>query len=355
MLTEYLRSIYDGKSAEINRDIWRLNYEKLSDAVRQSVGDLSKLKYGTADFDMAVGMLRDASRFATHKERKQAERISGLLNSKNGGLKSWEQFKKEAMPLAVQHNRVWLQTEYDQALSNAEMGKKWNRFKDSEELYPNLQYRAVMDARTRDEHAKLNGTILPLSDPFWRKYYPPNGWGCRCSVVQTDKPVSRPDLLDSVNPEQGFGFNPGIDKKIFADDSGYYQGWSKKESASIMSTAHSLFIRDLEKSAINLLKGKAVSYESLNVTINRTGIEKTRSTNKENADAALSALFNTDRLSRLMEKATYSVENYMKRDLVKQKRNMGVSKVHKWKSALYEICARENTEGAVYFYYIKLL
>ncbi|MCS2679780.1 hypothetical protein NXV81_04420 [Bacteroides ovatus] len=31
------------------------------------------------------------------------------------------------------------------------------------------------------------GITLPASDPFWAEFYPPNGWGCRCSVVQVRK------------------------------------------------------------------------------------------------------------------------------------------------------------------------
>jgi len=41
-----------------------------------------------------------------------------------------------------------------------------------------------MDENTREEHAKLNGVIKRIDDPFWDKYYPPNGWGCRCEAIQ---------------------------------------------------------------------------------------------------------------------------------------------------------------------------
>lgn len=35
----------------------------------------------------------------------------------------------------------------------------------------------------RPEHQKLNGLTLPAKHPFWKRYYPPNGWGCQCYVV----------------------------------------------------------------------------------------------------------------------------------------------------------------------------
>lgn len=45
-----------------------------------------------------------------------------------------------------------------------------------------IRYTAIMDNRTRKSHALLHGKIAHKDSVFWKKNYPPNGWGCRCSV-----------------------------------------------------------------------------------------------------------------------------------------------------------------------------
>jgi len=37
-------------------------------------------------------------------------------------------------------------------------------------------------------HVALDGTTLPIDDPFWDTHYPPNGWGCQCRVVGISRP-----------------------------------------------------------------------------------------------------------------------------------------------------------------------
>lgn len=73
---------------------------------------------------------------------------------------------------------------FDTNMRMAHAAGRWERFEAQAEAYPYLRYVAVQDGRTRQEHARWHGIILPVGHPFWRTHYPPNGWRCRCRVQQ---------------------------------------------------------------------------------------------------------------------------------------------------------------------------
>ncbi|WP_407512880.1 minor capsid protein, partial [Elizabethkingia miricola] len=47
-----------------------------------------------------------------------------------------------------------------------------------------VQYQTVGDERVREAHQILEGKIFSLDDKEAMKLWPPNGYGCRCEMLQ---------------------------------------------------------------------------------------------------------------------------------------------------------------------------
>lgn len=98
------------------------------------------------------------------------------------------------------------------------MAVKWYDWEKDGDEY-DLQYRTAGDERVREAHRQLDGVTLPPGDKFWDRYLPPNGWNCRCNVVQVlhgDYPRSDSDAVTVIGDEytrdlkaQMFRFNAG--------------------------------------------------------------------------------------------------------------------------------------------------
>ncbi len=83
---------------------------------------------------------------------------------------------------------------------------RWERIERLREAMPWLRYVAVQDARTRPDHLAWHGTVLPVDHPFWKTHYPPNGWKCRCIVMQlSEDDLERYGYKVSDGPPPGSG------------------------------------------------------------------------------------------------------------------------------------------------------
>jgi SPP1 gp7 family putative phage head morphogenesis protein len=102
-----------------------------------------------------------------------------------------------------------LRTIYDTNLRMARAAGQWKRIEALKPYQPYLMYSAVRDSRTRSLHRKWGGIdpgtvriILPVDHPAWRQFYPPNGWGCRCDVIQlSEREMKRMGLRVTTDAE----------------------------------------------------------------------------------------------------------------------------------------------------------
>ena len=157
------------------------------------------------------------------------EAFPSLLDE-NGNRKSFEQFLNDVRKIDNTYNSNYLRAEYNFVHSSAQMAARWEEFAADGDRY-NLQYRTMRDAKVRPTHADLHGVTLPMNDPFWEEFYPPNGWNCRCTVVQVrkskypttdhDEAMALGELATGKDTKGIFRFNSGKEQKTFPDYNPY--------------------------------------------------------------------------------------------------------------------------------------
>ena len=157
------------------------------------------------------------------------EAFPSLLDE-NGNRKTFERFLNDVRKIDETYNSNYLRAEFNFVQASAEMAAKWERFmQDGDRYY--LQYRTAGDAKVRPTHAEMAGITLPASDSFWAEFYPPNGWGCRCSVVQVRKSkypateheeaMARGESALELDKKGMFRFNAGMEQKTMPDYNPY--------------------------------------------------------------------------------------------------------------------------------------
>lgn len=99
--------------------------------------------------------------------------------------------------------RGWrTQVIFDANMRSANMAGRWEQIQANKDRRPFLQYRTVGDARVRPQHRAWNGVVAPVDDAFWQTHYPPNGWGCRCSVRAYSEAELQRSGIDQLPPPE---------------------------------------------------------------------------------------------------------------------------------------------------------
>jgi len=174
--------------------------------------------------------------FSGMKGYHELKQASLLLLTDKGEIKPFETFKLEVQSIYEAYNVNYLNAEYNFAIHSAQTASKWQDFKKDGDRY-NLQFRTAADSKVRADHAALANTTLASDDVFWRKYVPPLGWNCRCTVVQVmkdkyplsdstesiDRGLTATTNLDKdgVNKSAMFRTNPGETLNLFPEKHPY--------------------------------------------------------------------------------------------------------------------------------------
>lgn len=224
-----MQTLYSLKGAEFRIGI--LAKPEVQEFIEAHAGVLDS---GFSRVEMSEAMRRRLTRsdyiFSGMKTFHELNEAFPSLLDENGNRKPFEQFLNDVRKIDSTYNGNYLRAEYNFVQSSAQMAARWEQFTGDGDRY-NLQYRTAADGKVRPTHAALHGVTLPITDPFWEEYYPPNGWNCRCTVVQVRKskyPETPHDEAMALGEEalqkdsKGiFHFNAGKERKSMPDYNPY--------------------------------------------------------------------------------------------------------------------------------------
>lgn len=159
-------------------------------------------------------MRQNLFKFSGAKTYAQLVELNQEL-TKSGKPAEWEDFKSAGLKINEKYNLNYLQAEYQTAKQAGYHAANWEVYLRDKDLFPCLKYKTQGDNDVRDEHRRLEGIVAPLNSSFWNRYYPPNGWRCRCYTVQTAESPSEiiPDNIKEIKPE--FTLNVGKKGQVF--------------------------------------------------------------------------------------------------------------------------------------------
>lgn len=169
---------------------------------------------------------RNAWIFSGFKSSKYINELTHTRKAltKDGKIVPFEEFKKTVLTIDKTYNQTYLLAEYNHAIGASRAVAQWEQFQAEKHIFPNLQWDAVLDDRTRIPHAALDGVIKPIDDPFWSTHPTPLDWNCRCERRQTNAPATPgiPQAVKDMKIKDYFRTNPGETKQIFNDKHPYF-------------------------------------------------------------------------------------------------------------------------------------
>ena len=178
---QLLKDVHDGK-AQLNSQTY-FNYlkDEYMKNLNKGFSDVKNIDYNKPDHIAKAFMEANITRFSASKDLAMVNELNHILNDSN----SFREFKENAKPILKEFNGNHLKTEYEFARSVAQNASRYYRQMDNIEELPYYVYKTVGDNRVRQAHSSLHNQVFRKDDAIVNAIYPPNGWGCRCELVET--------------------------------------------------------------------------------------------------------------------------------------------------------------------------
>ena len=228
-INDLLKSIYAGSISILNlpTELYSATYLELISGVLDDVGTFS---IEEPAFELVTALAENINIFSGVKTYQNIWDTQKLIFDSEGFKRPFSEFLKDARSVYDVYNVNWLKAEFETAITSSRQAAQWLDIEANKDTLPYLMYQTVGDARVRPDHQVLDGITRRVDDPIWNDIYPPNGWLCRCIVVQVDEGIEtklttkkEKELIDGIPPL--FQMNSGKDKFIFKEsEHPYFSG-----------------------------------------------------------------------------------------------------------------------------------
>lgn len=270
--------ILNSKEYKINKDLQNKTAEKLIAAVNKGLSNGEILADKSI---LAKKLLENVYVFSAAKSATQMKYYRDMMLSEDKAILSKESFVKKIANTGEIFNKKYLEAEYENAYYSTIMAHQWDRYADDDVL----EYSTAGDSHVRVSHKLLDKFTASKADSFWKTNYPPNGWGCRCSVIPgkvgeiTERQKERFDAgintLKIENEKTPFYTNVGISAQIFDEDKHpYFKSLSKTELEKVKVESTGEVNEQLTEQKLGITKGKEMTFEEANELKGNINYEK---------------------------------------------------------------------------------
>ena len=207
----------------------------LTDGLKKGFGVLTG--YNTPDTLAYQLMEYNLFEFCEYKtEARLAAMTDLLIDKKKQEIRSFTDFKNRASKINKDFNEDWLLTEYNLSIAVGQNAAAYHRFFNEQDLTRYVKYHTIGDNKVREQHRILDGKIFDLNDKEAMRFFPPNGYGCRCEMLQYIDPIKAEDITtghemwELMNRTQSdfknsqFSINRGDLKEVFTKAQFYADG-----------------------------------------------------------------------------------------------------------------------------------
>lgn len=246
IIDQAARKVFDKRvqPSDLDPASWKYFSDELTKALYEGFGqELSQISYRrSTDWELVAQLRNNIYVFSAFKNHKNITDMVNALTDDQGNLREWRDFKAIADQINANYFEDWLRAEYNTAVATGQTTAKWQQFQQNADVLPFLTYVTQKDARVREAHRVLEGVTKRIDDPYWDNFYPPNGWNCRCDIIQSAGPETTDNFLEP-NEEQVppiFRNNPAKSRELYGQDHPYFKDMPAAQKERLLKATSKL-------------------------------------------------------------------------------------------------------------------